>query len=239
MQNICKHCGRVGVKAKNLCVKHYNQFHKFGKFLDNNPRTIYDPNIYRILGEFTEVDTFDIFGDVNYTFLIDTENLDYVIKYKWKAHINKKTNLVYLRNNELGLFHKVIMGNPKQSIDHISRNTLDNTKRNLKIASSTQQLHNTRKRNSEFDIKGICFNNRNTNKKYFSRFKTNHKIYQSPYYVTYEEAVFARYLLEQLAKEIIINNDMIPYINKLSKEQRDPIIKWFNNRFKNKLKGSV
>lgn len=239
MNNICKHCGRIGIKANGLCIKHYNQFHKYGKFLDNNPRTIYDKNIFRIKGNYTEVDTFDINGNVNYTFIIDTENLNYILKYKWKSHINKKTNLIYLRNNELGLFHRLILDNPKQQIDHVSRNTLDNRKENLRIVTSSQQLLNTKKKISNFDIKGICFNDRNSNKKYFSRFRFNNKIYQSPYYLTYEEAVFSRYLLEQLSNELVINNDMIPYINKLSKEQRIPIIKWFNNKFKNKLKSSV
>lgn len=239
MSNICKHCGRVGVKAKGLCVKHYNQFLKHGKFLDNNPRTIYDPNIYRILGNTTEVDTFDEFGNVNYTFLIDTDNLDKIIMYKWKASVNKSTGLVYMRNNELGLFHRAILGNPKQTIDHINRNTLDNRKENLRIATRTQQLLNTKKKESEFDVKGICYNKIKNGRKYFARFKEGGKIYTSPHYETYEEAVFARYLLEQLSSEFVNNTDMIPYIEKLDKIKKATIIKWFNNRYKNKLKGSV
>ena len=45
---ICKVCGReVHKLTLGMCKKHYEQYHKYGKVLDNNPRTVWDDNEIR------------------------------------------------------------------------------------------------------------------------------------------------------------------------------------------------
>ena len=60
---ICKVCGRIcGNKhheyRDGMCNKHYTQFKKYGKCLDNNPRTVWDDNEIRILDNYAEIDTY-------------------------------------------------------------------------------------------------------------------------------------------------------------------------------------
>ena len=49
----CEICGRetfkkIRLNGYTLCSKHMHQLHKYGKFLDNSPRTNYDKNDYII-----------------------------------------------------------------------------------------------------------------------------------------------------------------------------------------------
>lgn len=237
---ICKQCGKV-VKStrKGLCKKHYEQLLKFGKCLDSNPRTKYDPNEYKIIGNYVEVYTYNKYNEIDFTFLIDLEDLPYIINYKWNHTRLKETsdgNLVYMVNKELGLFHRFIMGNPKGTVDHITRNTLDNRKSNLRVASYTQQNMNTCVSSKRFDIKGIDIHKDiKRTKRYMARFTIKGKTYRSPWYLTYEEAVYSRYLLQQLSDIPVFNNDMSIHINKLSDKQKFPILTWFRNRFKNRV----
>ena len=55
----CKVCGKPEVKAHGLCVKHYNQLLKYGKTMDNNPRTVWDKNEIRVLNNYVEIDTYE------------------------------------------------------------------------------------------------------------------------------------------------------------------------------------
>lgn len=239
MIGICKHCGRKDNLIKGLCKKHYEQQIKYGKFLDSNPRTKYDPNGFTIRDNYTEVYTYDKFNNLSYTFIIDTEDLPLILNYKWTYTRPKNTaqgKIIYMINKKLGTFHRYIMGNPRGTVDHVNRNTLDNRKENLRVASYTQQNLNTSKRNSKFDIKGIDqHRDIKRSKRFMARFTIDGKTYRSAWYKTYEEAVFARFLLQQLSKDIIINGPMENYINILTEEQKKPIIKWFKNRFKNRV----
>ena len=239
MIGICKHCGRKDNLIEGLCRKHYEQKAKYGKFLDSNPRTKYDPNEYTIKGNYTKVYTYDKFNNLAYTFIIDTEDLPLVLKYKWNYTRPKNTaqgKIVYMVNRKIGMFHRYIMGNPRGTVDHINRNTFDNRKANLRVASYTQQNLNTSKRSSKFDIKGINqHKDTRRSKRFMARLSVNGKTYRSAWYKTYAEAVFARFLLQQLSKEVIMNGPMERYINTLTEEQKRPIINWFKNRFKDRV----
>lgn len=71
---------------QTLCRKHYNQLIKYGKFLDNNPRTINEPNEVRVYNDYAEIDIYKCDGSIFKTFKFDKEYLD-VIKSggKWTA----------------------------------------------------------------------------------------------------------------------------------------------------------
>ena len=69
-----------------LCRKHYNQLLKYGKFLDNNPRTINDPNEVRVYDDYAEIDIYKCDGSLFKIFKFDKDCLD-IIKTggKWTA----------------------------------------------------------------------------------------------------------------------------------------------------------
>lgn len=238
-KHICSHCGRVFIGKGKYCRKHYDQLKKYGKFLDNNPRTINDPNEIITENGLTYIITYDKFNNPNNKFIIDPEDVQKISKFKWfSTKPMKSTGLTYLCNNKLGLYHRFIMQpGPHETVDHINRNTFDNRKSNLRIVSQTEQNHNQKvQRNIRFDIKGIDFHkDPNRKKRYMVRFSMNKKTYRSPWYSSFEEAVFARFLLEQLANVDVINGDMQKYISKLTNKQKEDILTWFKNRFKDRV----
>lgn len=54
--------------------------------------------------------------------------------------------------------HKFIMGNPNCAVDHINQDKLDNRKENLRLATTTENLRNTKpKSNNTSGYKGVSF----------------------------------------------------------------------------------
>lgn len=237
--HICKHCGKIFYGRGTLCRKHATQLQQYGKFLDSNPRSKYDPNEIILHKNYAEIVTYNINNEPLHKFKIDLEDINRVSLYKWHStKPAKSTQLIYLVSNDVGYYHRYIMdAKPGQMIDHINLNTFDNRKSNLRFANQTVQNHNQHCReNTRFDIKGIDqHSDINRTKRFMARFAIKGKTYRSPWFITYEEAVFARYLLEQLSPVQVINGEMQKYINKLSYKQKEPIINWFKNRFKNRV----
>ena len=73
-ERFCRVCGKLLTTGEHgsLCWKHYTQYKTYGKFMDTNSRTYNDPNEFRFIGnDIVELDTYDKFGDCNYTYKID------------------------------------------------------------------------------------------------------------------------------------------------------------------------
>ena len=75
---ICKVCGKICDNSHGsfngktgMCRKHNDQLKKYGKTLDTNPRTVWDPNEIRVLGTYAEIDTYTFTGEV-----LNTNNPD-------------------------------------------------------------------------------------------------------------------------------------------------------------------
>lgn len=233
-KKICPQCGRTFYvkkgRGEKYCNKHRKQKELYGKFLDSNPRNKYDPNEYVINGSIVEVQTYTKENLPFIKFTISVEDIDLIVKYKWSA--KQKSNGIYIVNDKLGYLHNVIM--PRKNgftVDHIDRNPLNNTRENLRYATNVEQTFNQEKKNSTFDIKGI----QTRNGKYLAYIKLSRKRYLSPYYSKYEQAVYARYLLEQLSPYRMVNGNMSQYISKLSEEEKLVVKKWFINRFKDRV----
>lgn len=216
MIKICKICGKEHNNSiSDLCCKHYNQLKIYGKIKSYNSRTVFDSNEIREFDDYIEVDTYDQFGNVIKTFKVDKEYIDLVKKYKWrcseKGTYIKSYYMITTINKKVHYFHRLLFNNNTDEIDHINRDSTDNRKINLRISNRKQQLYNTRKRKSNSNYKGVYFNkNRIDTKPWHAEIKINNYKYCSPTYKTENEAIYARYLMEQLNDvKCYQNNDVL------------------------------
>lgn len=233
---ICPQCGRIHFSTNYLCPKHSSQLRLYGKFLDNNPRTIYDPNEIRIKGDYAEVDVYDKQANVSNTFIIDIEDVPLISRYKWGAKYYKKDKVWYIacidnKTHKHIYLHHLLMGFPSETIDHINGNTLDNRKSNLRIATKSIQSINQKKIANTFTgIKGV----KKSRKGYVAHLGWEGKVYYSKIFDTIAEASYFRYLLTQLCYVPVRDTDMT-WQESLSEEQKKDINTYFLNRFKDRV----
>lgn len=232
---ICKICGReVPQLTLGMCGKHYEQYRKYGKVLDNNPRTVWDDNEIRTYKDYGEIDTYTNTGEVQNTFKFDLEDIKYLVNHKWRTVFKGITNSPYLVTGHTIYFHRLVMGNPNTEIDHINRDSTDNRKANLRESFRTQQLANTTLRIDNVQgLKGVYYLQRDN--LYRAEIQIYKKRFYSKGFKTKAEAAYMRYLYEQhFYKTIGINNSkkMLDLIQSLSEESKKDIQKYFVNRMK-------
>lgn len=191
MQHTCDVCGRkMFHKIKShgyvLCNKHYNQLKKYGKFLDNNPRTIYDRNHFEIKGDIAIIDIYDKDCNKIAETIVDAEDIDRVKNIKWKLS-NSGYAMNTPRNKPTQHLSRIILG-VDTFVDHINGNTLDNRKCNLRVATKSQNQMNV-------NYKGVY---QKKNGDYYGRIKLHGKVYHLGTYLTKEEALYARFYAEKI-----------------------------------------
>lgn len=193
LEHKCDICGRpiknkIRAHGYTLCNKHYKQLKKYGKFLDNNPRTLLDKNEYHIDGGITYIDLYDNKCNVVAKAIIDTEDLNKVKYTKWKL---SKSGYAMNTPKFSGMskhMSRVILGNTKEFVDHINHNKLDNRKANLRIVTKSQNAMNS-------FHKGIS---QTKNKKFNAYIKINQKMINLGLYIFEKEALWARWYAEKL-----------------------------------------
>ena len=186
----CKVCGRelTGRPAFCMCKKHYYQYKKYGKVLDNNPRTKYDPNEIVLHEDYAEIIIYDKDCEEMARALIDLDDVDKVKDIKWGIN---NTGRVGSSKPRVKL-HRFIMDPPDDMVvDHINHNPLDNRKSNLRICT-TQQNNMNRKTNSNniSGTAGVHWNKSNC--KWRARIAVAGKSISLGCYSTKEEAIEAR-----------------------------------------------
>ena len=221
--------------GKYLCRKHREQFIKYGEFKDCNSRGIFDPNDIRIFDDYAEIDTYDQFGNVIETYKLDLNDVDKLNGKKWRTIY--KTGKPYLQtgnqNSKIEYFHRIIMGNPKVQVDHISGDTLDNRKSNLRLVSKEDNLKNLKKKSSNTTgIRGVSFSERD--QLYKVDFTYEKRRYYFKGFKDKAEAVALRFLCEKYILKEYRNtsNDELykSYIDKLTDSQKENIIKYFKEK---------
>ncbi len=235
---ICKICGRLCEGPhklnKGMCDKHYQQYKRYGKCLDNNPRSVFDDNEIRTYSTYGEIDTYTNTGEVQNTFKFDLEDVKYLINHKWRTVFKGNKKSPYLVTGHTIYFHRLIMGNPNTEVDHINGDSTDNRKVNLRESFRTQQLANTSLRIDNVQgLKGVYYLERDN--KYRAEIQIYNKHFYSKSFSTKKEAAYMRYLYEQhFYKTIGINNskEMLTLIQSLSKKQKKDIQNYFINRMK-------
>lgn len=118
-----------------------------------------------------------------FTVYYDELDHELVSKYRWCIHKNKAGRF-YARtgNSRKGTItmHRLIMGFPESLVDHRDRNTLDNTRANLRLANQSQNRMNCDKYNGNTLYKGVTVYSRDGN--YRVRIGINNKIISGGYF---------------------------------------------------------
>lgn len=179
--------------AKGYCKLHYDRS-KCG--IDMNARIYaarrYKPtNEYEISGISAYIKIEKASGKI-YLFVIDIEDLPMVIKYRWWVGINggkPYAHTDYDRRHQT--MHRAIMNCPDgYEVDHISGDTLDNRKANLRICTHQQNLTNLKiSKSNTSGHKGVSYHSRWGWEAFINENKKKKHI---GWYKTIEEAAEAR-----------------------------------------------
>lgn len=189
LEHKCEICGRLWRKklkadGKIVCGKHYCQFKKHGRFLDNSPRTPRDKNEIVVEGSVAYIFLYDKKYNVAGKAIIDAEDVEKVKFIKWRMNCNG-----YVLNNSHGdiFLHSRIL-NTTEMIDHINGNRLDNRKSNLRIATKSQNQMNV-------NYKGYY---RYKDNRYMAKIKLHQKQCILGIFNYEEEAKYARWYAEKV-----------------------------------------
>lgn len=233
------------IKSANmyLCRKHREQFMRFGEFKDSNSRGVFDPNEIRILKNYAEIDTYDSYGNVVETYIIDKEDVIKLEKHKWRTVYKKDKPYLFTGNqkSEKIYFHRLIMDNPKLQVDHIDGNTLNNRKENLRIVSLQDNMKNLKKKKDNTSgIRGVSYSNKTHKYKVDFTYEKQRKYFKE--FNNISQAVYLRYLLEkEFLKDLRNTSNDEKYffhINNLLDFEKLEVEEYFNKQL-NTLKSGV
>lgn len=219
-----------------LCAKHNHQYQTYGEFKDSNPRGVFDDNEIRLKDSFAEIDTYNQFGNVVETYLIDTDDVSKLKGHKWRTVYRNDKPYLFTGNQkkERIYFHRLVLPTNNQ-VDHISGDTRDNRKSNLREVTIQENMLNLQKKSSNTSgIRGVSFNERKNTWKTDFTYKKQ-RIYMREYSLK-EEAVYQRYLCEKIllknfrneANDIEYQNHIIKISDDRKKEIEDYVINKLN-----------
>lgn len=142
--------------ARGYCGRHYHHICDHGHILK---RTQYDPNGYTVDGEKAFIHLYDKEGKKIAETIIDSSDLEYVLKEKWCL-----TGRGHVRNSSkprVRLSRYIMAPVPHgYEIDHINRDTMDNRRSNLRLATHLQNCANTARRKNISGYKGVYLDRR-------------------------------------------------------------------------------
>ena len=198
-----------------LCKKCITRYRKNNGHLQT--RTKKSPNEIRIFEDYAEFDTYDKNYNVNGTFKIDLDMVDFVKEHKMHNHWGYAC---YKDKDKKNInLHKTILNVPETSVvDHINRDRSDNRRSNLREVSVLENNLNTGIFvTNTSGVKGVS----QTKNGYYESYihKNNHKVCLGQY-KTIEEATLAR----KIGEFLVFGNKSL-YFEELKKELKDIDIK--------------
>ena len=220
--------------GKTLCLKHARQFKNYGEFKDSNPRCVFDDNEIRLKDNFAEIDTYDSYGNIIETFILDVDDVPKLKGHKWRTVYKNDKPYLFTGNQqkERIYFHRLVLPTNKQ-VDHISGDTHDNRKCNLREVTIQENMLNLQKKSTNTSgIRGVSFCKRSN--KWKTDFTYMKQRYYMKEYTLKEEAVYQRYLCEIYMLKSYRNkaNDSVykSYIDKISDERKAEIKDYVINK---------
>lgn len=128
-----------------------------------------------------------------YVAIVDDEDYDKAMQYKWSVHKKNKTTKYAIGNLKRNgrwrtrLLHRFILGDipDGKEVDHINGNGLDNRKNNLRIVTHQQNAFNRGK-----NTKGVCWHKQI--RKWQAQIKINQKQIYLGIFENLQDAIKAR-----------------------------------------------
>ena len=206
----CSHCGRKNTSIiKGLCRKHYDQLKKYGKFLDNSPRILQDPNeiIFDEKLDCYKIILYDCYGNPNgKEVLIDKEDYDKCKGIRWGIRGN------YCANNEnvyIGRFLLGLDNNDNKIIIYKNNNVLDNRRNNIRVGSKRERGIMINNKSEKYkDINGVS----KCKGKWIAKIFINNMTITLGSFDKKEDAIYARRIAEFYSNYNLLNPNIYPLI---------------------------
>ena len=200
----CEICGRkvnkkIRMGGHTLCYKHMHQLHKYGKFLDNIPRTNSDLNDYVVSDGVAYFNLYNQKNEKIATFIIDVCDIQKVKYHKWRLSHGHVVTGLPSKGQQRDLSHVVldIQKDDSVVVDHINGDPLDNTRGNLRICSQGENVLNKRfMSNNASGFIGVSY--KKDRDRYDPEIRFGYTRCHLGMTKTIEEAVYKRYIAEQL-----------------------------------------
>jgi len=124
--------------------------------------------------------------------IVDVEDVPKISNKKWRIH--SKGYVVWGTSRggkaKFEYLHRTILGVTDEWVDHINGNRLDCRKSNLRIASPTENAHNSKKhRDNTSGYKGVSFDSRRN--QFYATIYSHGKKHWLGYFLTAKEAACA------------------------------------------------
>ena len=203
-----------------VCGKHYSQYIKYGKFLDEDPKTCFDANEYEITPDGVWIYCFNRNQEPSGKFLIDKEDLEKVLSRKWRFWKGQ----YYTGNYQPIQIHTFLLSLPEgMVVDHINGNRADNRRSNLRVVTQSKNLLNKAiLSNNKSGIAGVSWDK--SRKRWTAEIRMDGIKCYLGRYEKIEDAVYARYYAEiKLFKEFrSTRNDkkILEYVNNCNKKEK-------------------
>ena len=158
----CSHCGllRKSNVYKNkiwLCRRHYDQYRKYGEFLDSSANRIGNKNEFvfnqNYCGIVLKNKEFKIVGIV----IIDVDDYDTCKKHVWYLDSSGYARTT-IDNKKVRLHRFLLSPKKNEVVDHINRNKLDCRRNNMRIATRQENsINRGLQSNNHSGISGVYF----------------------------------------------------------------------------------
>lgn len=219
-----------------LCSKHMHQLHKYGKFLDNKPRTIQDLNEYRIEGNIAIIDVYNVKSEKVAEFIIDKEDLQRIKYLKWRIDSQNRIKTGNHTNTRPTIeLARMIMNCRDENlvVDHINGNSLDNRKSNLRICTQSENVKNQRlNKYNTSEFAGVSYDKARL--RWTAEIRNNNKRTHLKRWKRKSEAVYARYVAEQILFKEFRNtendNKILEIIEELTEKEKQEIEKYVTEK---------
>lgn len=136
----------------------------------------------------------------NQVTIVDNDDFEYLNQFKWCAQWNPGTRSFYAvrcsykretgKQKAIPMHREIMQPSAGMVVDHINHDTLDNTRKNLRVCTQSENLMNSRKqKNNTSGLKGVSWHKRdkkwradisiNGKRKHLGNFSTKEFAYES------------------------------------------------------------
>lgn len=151
-----KHKKMNTFNGRLYCQRHYDHMRLYGYC---KKRTIFDKNEIVIYNNYAEVILYDIKFNESGRALIDLNNIEKILKFKW--NLGQNGYAMYTVGKKC-MHNLIVKTNENEFVDHINRNKLDNRIKNLRVCNySENSINQNIGTNNKTGVIGISFDNRN------------------------------------------------------------------------------